>query len=181
MGHLNIGPVYWVGQVEIGHSSKTSLIHETEGENLPREWDFRPLCGAVNHCVFKASRGFFPWTPWPSGLCPGSTGGLQRPQSPAELSNRKITQMSRRSEEGFQNTSLYKMQGLIVVTCSFWGEFELNLYFICLRFITNIINYVTGLAETKKCPQDLQIVRKSFLMLQKVKKKVGKFSQEASI
>ena len=33
MGHLNIGPVYRVGQVEIGHSSKTSsLIQETEGE-----------------------------------------------------------------------------------------------------------------------------------------------------
>ena len=37
MGHLKIGPVYRVGQVEIGHSSKTSLIQETEGENLPRE------------------------------------------------------------------------------------------------------------------------------------------------
>ena len=33
MGHLNIGPVYRVGQVEIEHSSKTSLIQETEGEN----------------------------------------------------------------------------------------------------------------------------------------------------
>ena len=43
-----------------------------------------------------------------------------------------------------------KMQGFIVVTCSFWGEFEPNLNIICLRFITNIINYVTGLAETKK-------------------------------
>ena len=32
VGHLNIGPVYRVGQVEIGHSSKTSLIQETEGE-----------------------------------------------------------------------------------------------------------------------------------------------------
>ena len=36
-GHLNIGPVYRVGQVEIEHSSKTSLFQETEGENLPRE------------------------------------------------------------------------------------------------------------------------------------------------
>ena len=63
VGHLNIGPVYRVGQVEIGHSSKTSLIQETEGENLPREWDFRPLCGAVNCCVFRASRSFAPWTP----------------------------------------------------------------------------------------------------------------------
>ena len=34
MGHLNIGPVYRVGQVEIEHSSKTSLFQETEGENL---------------------------------------------------------------------------------------------------------------------------------------------------
>ena len=49
-----------MGQVEIEHSSKTSLIQETEGENLPREWDFRPLCGAVNYCVFRASRGFAP-------------------------------------------------------------------------------------------------------------------------
>ena len=30
-------PVYRVGQVEIEHSSKTSLFHETERENLPRE------------------------------------------------------------------------------------------------------------------------------------------------
>ena len=46
MGHLNIGPVYTVDQVEIGHSSKaSSLIQETEGENLPREWDFRSFCG----------------------------------------------------------------------------------------------------------------------------------------
>ena len=45
MGHLNIGPVY---RVRLGHSSKTSLIQEPEGENLPREWDFRPLCDAVN-------------------------------------------------------------------------------------------------------------------------------------
>ena len=43
VGYLNVGPVYRVGQVEIGHSSKTSLIQETEGENLPREKDFRPF------------------------------------------------------------------------------------------------------------------------------------------
>ena len=88
MSDLNIGPVYRVGQVEIGHSS---LIQETEGENLPREWDFRPLCGAVNYCVFRASRGF---VSGPStGLCPGLTWGLQRPQTPAELSNKDLTQM----------------------------------------------------------------------------------------
>ena len=52
-----------------------------------------------------------------------------------------------------------KMQGFIVVTCSFWGEFELNLSVICLRFITNIIKYVTGLGETKKCPQDLTFTK----------------------
>ena len=46
-GHLNVGPVNRVGQVETEHSSKTSLIQETEGENLPIEWDFRPLCGTV--------------------------------------------------------------------------------------------------------------------------------------
>ena len=52
-----------------------------------------------------------------------------------------------------------KMQGFIVVTCSFWGEFELNLNIISLRFITNIIHYVTGLAETKKCTQDLTFTK----------------------
>ena len=52
-----------------------------------------------------------------------------------------------------------KMQGFIVVTCSFCCEFELNLNIICLRFITNIINYVTGLAETIKCPQDLTFTK----------------------
>ena len=91
MGHLNVGPVYRVGQVEIGHSSKTLLIQETEGENLPRKCDFRPLCGAVNYCVFRASRAS-PTGP-PPGLCPGPTGGLQRLQTPAELSNRDLTQM----------------------------------------------------------------------------------------
>ena len=60
VGHLNIGPVYRMDQVEIGHSSETSFIQETEGENLPREWDFRPLCSAINYCVFRASRGFAP-------------------------------------------------------------------------------------------------------------------------
>ena len=80
MGHLNIGLVYREGQVEIGHSS---LIQETEGENPPREWDFRPLCGAVNFCVFRASRG----------LVPGPTGGLQHLQTPVELSIRDLTQM----------------------------------------------------------------------------------------
>ena len=36
VGHLNIGPVYRVGQVETGHSSRTSLIQETKRENLLR-------------------------------------------------------------------------------------------------------------------------------------------------
>ena len=74
-----------------------------------------------------------------------------------------------------------KMQGFIVVTCSFWGEFELNLNIICLRFITNIINYVTGLGETKsvhKTSLSLKIVRQN--KLSHVAKK-GEFSQEASI
>ena len=88
---MKIGPVYRVGQVEIEHSSETSLIQETEGENLPREWGFRPLCGALNYCVFIASRGFAPGPP--PGIWPGLTGGLQRPQTPAELSNRDLTQM----------------------------------------------------------------------------------------
>ena len=43
VGHLNIGPVYRVGQVEIELSSKTSLFQESEEENLLREWDFRPI------------------------------------------------------------------------------------------------------------------------------------------
>ena len=61
-GHLNIGLVYRVGQVETGHSSKTSLIQETEGENLPREWDFRSLCGVANYCVFREDTGqLFMW------------------------------------------------------------------------------------------------------------------------
>ena len=63
MGHLNIGPVYRVGQVKIGHSSETLLIQETEEENLPREWDFRPLCGAVNYCVSKELPGASPLDP----------------------------------------------------------------------------------------------------------------------
>ena len=57
-----------------------------------------------------------------------------------------------------RNTSLYKMQEFVIVTCSFWGEFELDLYHLS-RFITNIINYVAGLAETKKCPQDLTFTK----------------------
>ena len=64
------------------------------------------------------------------------------------------------------------MQGFIVVTCSFWDEFELDLYIICLRFITNIINYVTGLAETKKCPQDLTFTKNRQNKLSHVAKKV---------
>ena len=88
MGHLNIGPVNRAGQVEIGRSSKTSLMQETEGENLPREWDFGPLCGTVNYCVIRASKGFTPQTPTrtlPWTHC--------APQTPAELSNKDLTQM----------------------------------------------------------------------------------------
>ena len=65
----------------------------------------------------------------------------------------------------------------IVVTCSFWGEFELDLYIIRLKFITNIIiNYVTGLVETKnvhKTSLSLNIIRISFLMLQNGEEKNG--------
>ena len=68
MGHINIGPVYRVGQVKIEHSSETSLFQETEGENLLREWDFRPLVV----------------------LCFES---FTAPQTPAELSNRDLAQM----------------------------------------------------------------------------------------
>ena len=53
-----------------------------------------------------------------------------------------------------------------------------DLYIICLKFINNIINYVTGLAETKKTPQDLSFTenrqKKSFLMSQKSEEKNGK-------
>ena len=87
MGHLNIGLFYRVGQVETEHSFKTSLFQETEGENLPRERDFRPF---VVLC-FQSFQWLRLWTP--PGLCPGPTGGSQRPQTPAELSNRDLTQM----------------------------------------------------------------------------------------
>ena len=73
-----------MGRVEIGHSSETLLIQETKGENLPREWHFRPLCGAVNYCVFSRSElpgSLPPWTHW----------GFTVP--PAELGNRDLPQM----------------------------------------------------------------------------------------
>ena len=153
MGHLNIGPVYRVGQVEAEHSSKTSLFQETEGENLPRERDFRPL---LIMC-FRVSRGF---APGPHQDSSRSTGGSQHLQTPAELRNRYLTQMRIGGQRtAFKIHHCTKMQGFIAVTCSFWSEFELNLNIICLRFTTNIINYVTGLAETKKCPQDLTFTK----------------------
>ena len=68
MDHINIGPVYRVGQVEIEHFSKTSLFQETEGENLLREWDLR-------HLVVLCFQSF------------------TAPQTPAELSNKDLTQM----------------------------------------------------------------------------------------
>ena len=83
MGHLNVGPVYRVGQSEIEHSSKTSLFQETEGE-IYRESE---ILDPVWYCV----SGLRNWTP--PGLCPGPTGGSQRPQTPVELSNRDLTQM----------------------------------------------------------------------------------------
>ena len=137
MDHLNIGPVYRMGQVENEYASETSLFQETKGEIYRESEILDPLwC-----CVFRASRG----------LAHGPTGGSQHPQSPAELSNRYLTQMRIGGQRtAFEVHHCTKMQGFKVVTCSFWGEFELNLNIICLRFITNIINYVTGLAETKK-------------------------------
>ena len=153
MSNPNISPVYRVGQVE-------SLIQETEGENLPREWDFRPLCGAVNYCVLRASRG----------EAPGPTGGLQRPQTTAKLSNRDLTQMR---IAGQRMASKYiTVQNARIYSCYFlWSEFEFNLYIICLRFITNVINNVTGLAETKKCPQDLTFTKNRQNKLSHVAKK----------
>ena len=123
-------------------------------------------------CVFRACRGFDP----------GPTEGSQHPQTPAELSNRYLTQMRIGGHRtAFEIHHCTNMQGFIVVTCSFWGEFELNRNIICLRFITNIINYVTGLAETKKCPQDLTFTKnrsseQTFSCCKKVEKKMGEIS-----
>ena len=83
MGHINVGPVYRVGQVEIEHSSKTSLFQETEGENLLR---LDPLW----YSVFRASRGFAPAPHQDSALDPL---GAHSPPTPAELRNRGLTQM----------------------------------------------------------------------------------------
>ena len=53
LGHLNIGPVYRVGQVEIEHSSKSLLFEETEGKNLLRE---SGILDFLWYCVFRVSR-----------------------------------------------------------------------------------------------------------------------------
>ena len=130
-----------MGQVEIEHSSKTSLFQETEWENLPRE----------------------------TRTLPDPLGAHSTPRPPAELSNTYLTQMRIGAQRtAFEIHHYTKMQGFIVVTCSIWGEFELNLNIICLRFMTNMINYVTGLAETKKCrlhktSLSLKIVRQNKL------------------
>ena len=147
MGHLNIGSVYRVGQVEIEHSFlKLHYSKRLKGKMYQESEILDPLW----YCVFRASRG----------CAPGSTEDSQHPQTLAELSSRYLTQMRTGGQRmAFEIHHYTKMQGFIVVTCSFWGEFELNLNIICLRFITNIINYVTGLAETKKCPQDLTFTK----------------------
>ena len=131
---------------------------------------------------FQSFQGRSPWTP--PGLCSGPTGASQHPQTPAELSNRYFTQMRIGGQRTvFEIHHCTKMRGFIVVTCPFWGEFDLNLNIICLRFITNIINYVTGLAETKnvhKTSLSLKIDRQN--KRSHVAKKWRKnFSQEASI
>ena len=91
---------------------------------------------------------------------PDPLGAHSTPRPPAELSNRYLTQMRIGAQRtAFKIHHCTKMQGFIVVTCSIWGEFELNLNIICLRFMTNMINYVAGLAETKKCPQDLTFTK----------------------
>ena len=108
----------------------------------------------------------------PPGLYLGPTGGLQRTQTPAEMSKRDLTQMSIGGQRtAFEIHHYRKMQEFVVVTCSFGGEFELNLYIICPRFITNIINYVTGLAKTKKRPQDLSFTKNRKNKLSHVAKK----------
>ena len=81
MGHLNIGPVYGVGQVEIEHSSKRSLFQETKGEIYRDSGILDPLW----YCVFR------PGPHQDSALDP--LGAHNAPRSPAELSNRYLTQM----------------------------------------------------------------------------------------
>ena len=80
MRHLNIGPVYGVGQVEIEHSSKTSLFQETKEEIYRESGIFRPL---VVLC-FSELPGASPLDP---------LGLTALPDPPAELSNRYITKM----------------------------------------------------------------------------------------
>ena len=141
MGHLNIGPVYRVGQVEIEHSSKTSLIQETEGENLPREWDFGPLCGAVNYCVFRASRGFAPWTP--TTALHWTYLGLTAPPDPRIGGQRTA----------FEIHHCTKCKHLQLSFALFRVNLSLTSIIICLRFI-------------HKTSLSIKIVRISFLMLQ---------------
>ena len=171
MGQQNISAVCRVSQVEIGHSSKTSLIQETEGENPPREWDFRPLCGSVNILCFQSFQGRHPLDPQQdSALDP--LGACSAPDPSSIEQQIPYTNEDRRSENSFRNTSQYKMKGFIVVTCSFLGEFKLNLHIICCRFITNITNFVTGLADTKKCPEDLTFTKNFQIKLSHVAKKL---------
>ena len=124
MGHLSIG---WVKLklsilLKLQYSMRLKAKIYRESEILDPLW----------YCVFRASRGFVP----------GPTGSSQHPQTPAELSNRYFTQMRIGGQRmAFEIHHCTKMQGFsIVVTCSFWGEFELNLDIICLRFITNLRN-----------------------------------------
>ena len=67
LGHLNIGPVYRVGQVEIEHSSKSLLFEETEGKNLLRE------SGILDFLVVLCFQSF-------QERNPGPTGGSQCPR-----------------------------------------------------------------------------------------------------
>ena len=128
MGHLNIGPVYRVGQVEIERSSKTSLFQETEGENVLREWDFRPhvvLC-------FQSFQGPHPWTP--PGLSPIPTGGSQCPETPTELSNRDLAQMriggQRTAFEIHQSTKCKDLWLLLIL-------FGVNLSLTSVSFVSD--------------------------------------------
>ena len=130
---------------------------------------------------FQSFQGLCPWTP--PGLCQTHWGLTAPPGPPAELSNRYHTQMRIGGQRtAFEIHHCTKMQGFIVVTCSFCCEFELNLNIICLRFITNIINYVTGLAETKnvhKTSLSLKIIRQDKFS-HVAKNEMGEFSQEAA-
>ena len=61
---LNIGPVYRVGQLELGHSYKTSLIQETEGEIYRESGILDPFVVLYITVLSELPGGFAPLTHW---------------------------------------------------------------------------------------------------------------------